>query len=248
MTWLESYYTPASQYFCTSANSTATDSTGYLPSAYGGYGATSSSTGAYINSNVWSTQPICVDWESASRAQAIGFDSSYPVGQWVIEENCYRFKKFVSSETPEQRAEREKNAAEAQKKYITEQEALQKERLIAKEKAETLLKKHIGLDAFGKLYQVGYIDVDSKNYPGRKYRVKKDTSSMIDVLDKDGKVVDRLCVHPAVECPEGDHVFTKVAFLEMDEEFILSKANHHAPMQTYQSVGQVQVGNLVQAN
>jgi len=100
-----------------------------------------------------------------------------------------------------------------------------KQQELATKRAEELLKEYIGLAAFGKLYEVGYIEVDSRRYKGRKYRVPD--AGFIEVIDKDGQVIDRLCIHPRVQCPLADQILSKIVLLELDEEYVLDTANHH---------------------
>ena len=98
----------------------------------------------------------------------------------------------------------------------------------AVEAAEELLKKHIGLERYGELYRVGHIEVDSLKHKGRKYRVPSD-ERMIEVLDKKGMVVDRLCIHTAIDCPMPDKILTRLVLLASAEEVLLAQANHHGP-------------------
>ena len=102
---------------------------------------------------------------------------------------------------------------------------LPKERNQAEAKAEALLKEHIGLEAFDKLYQVGYIEVDSRKYAGRKYRVPQ-ARLEIEVLDEQGRVIDRLCVHPREAYPESDELLARIVMLRFAEDKILEIANH----------------------
>ena len=93
--------------------------------------------------------------------------------------------------------------------------------------AEELLKGYIGAEAFGKLYEVGYIELDSQKYKDCRYRVKRNHNAVVEVVNKDGKVVDKLCFQPAIDCPAPDQLLTKIVLLELAEEFVLAKANHH---------------------
>lgn len=107
-----------------------------------------------------------------------------------------------------------------------ETEEERQEQKAAVKRAEELLKEYIGEKAFGKLHEVGYIELDSQKYKGRKYRVPANHMAYIEVLDEKGKVIDTLCVHPAIECPPADHIITRVAMLQNDEETLLAAANH----------------------
>lgn len=145
-------------------------------------------------------------------------------GTWYPDKYIYT---YITTQPAPETKKHKLARLKRQKKWERWQEKLRLKREAAAKRAEELLQNYLGLESFGKLYEVGYIEVDSRKYPGRKYRVSKETSKMIEVLDETGKVIDRLCVQPKIECPAGDHILTKVAFLQMDEESILTKANHH---------------------
>lgn len=131
----------------------------------------------------------------------------------------------VREETEEERQTRLEQQKEAQRRY----EEGVKRREEAAKKAEELLEEYIGLEAFGKLHETGYIEVDSHRHKGRKYRISEEHGDFIDVIDENGKVIDSLCVHPAVECPPGDHILARVILLELDEDYILERANSQEP-------------------
>jgi len=128
-------------------------------------------------------------------------------------------------ETDEQRQDREQRQVE----YQRQQAEIGKQRKEADNRARELLKQHIGLDAFGKLHEVGYIEVDSQHHKGRKYRIHKNAYERIDVLDEQGKVIDRLCIVRAIQCPDDDLILTKKVLLESVEEYALQVANHFRP-------------------
>jgi hypothetical protein len=96
-------------------------------------------------------------------------------------------------------------------------------------RAEDLLKSCIGLEAFNRLHDIGYIELDSQKHKGRKYRIPKEHMEMIDVLNEEGEVIDRLCIHPAIDCPAPDHILSRVLLLKFAEEYTLAKADHHEP-------------------
>lgn len=122
------------------------------------------------------------------------------------------------------RAETEREAAEV--RVVADRE---RERREAIERAEAILREHIGEDRFEELRQVGYIELDSRRHEGRRYRIHSERDHVIQVLDTDGAVVDRLCIHPDVRLPDADEVLARVVLLENAEEFVLQTANHHGP-------------------
>lgn len=128
-------------------------------------------------------------------------------------------------ETEEQRQQRQQREREWQQdREMRREQQRERQRQVLKA-AEDLLRECIGLEAFGKLHEVGYIEVDSQKYKGRKYRVPNG-SGRIEVLDEQGKVIDRLCVVPEVPCPMPDQTLARIVLLETNEEYVLAKANH----------------------
>jgi hypothetical protein len=123
------------------------------------------------------------------------------------------------------RLKREAEWAAGEAKRREEQKKLDAEKEAAINKAEELLKAHIGQQKYNELYRVGHIELDSEKYHGRKYRVKSNANSRIEVVE-DGKVVDELCIISTVECPRGDLLLSKVVMLESAEEAALKIANH----------------------
>lgn len=111
--------------------------------------------------------------------------------------------------------------------YQRQQEELRKEQEAAVARAEELLREHVGEKAFTEMYELGYIEVDSHKHKGRKYRIPAENEGFIEVVDKDGKVIDRLCVHAAIICPMPDKVLTRLMLLELAEDTILQVANSH---------------------
>lgn len=110
---------------------------------------------------------------------------------------------------------------------VQKQEALSKEQAEAVAKAKELLKDHIGLAAFNTLKKQGYLEIPSKRYPGYIYRVPRESSEMINMVDSQGKLVDSLCVHPQIACPPADRTLARIVLLESNEEYIIDKANHN---------------------
>ena len=132
---------------------------------------------------------------------------------------------------PVETAEAKRVRLEAQRvreeQYRLETERRERERKEAVAVAEELLAEYVGKDRLAQARQVGHIDVDSQRHQGRKYRVSLEDERMIDVLDDKGVLIDRLCVHANLDCPNPDKVLTRLILLESDEDFILEKANHH---------------------
>jgi hypothetical protein len=87
----------------------------------------------------------------------------------------------------------------------------------AERTAEALLRRLLGLN--------GYLEVPSREYPGRMYRIPRGPGQ-VQVVEH-GRVTERLCVQPAaVGLPEADVVLMHKLLLESDERRYLLTANH----------------------
>ena len=136
---------------------------------------------------------------------------------WINANNGYAISdlSIASEETAKEKGAR-----------LARERKAEKERQAIVKRAEELLILHIGMEAFGKLHELGYIETDSQHHKGRKYRVPANHMAYIEVLDEKGRVIDTLCVHPDMECPPADHILTRLIYLKMDEEALLAEANH----------------------
>ncbi len=184
---------------------------------YWDYPQTTAATSITIPINAWT--PILTQW----------YPSSTPLVPETAEEKKKRLKaqrkwlrdwRKVQKKLVAQAAEAARLTAER----CAKEEAEQK---VAADRAEELLKSHVGLERYGLLYQVGHLEVDSSRYAGRRYRIRKDAHQRILVLEGD-KVVDELCIISRVSCPSGDMLLSKIVMAESAEEEMLKVANHTA--------------------
>lgn len=186
-------------YYGSTANSITVSSTGVSADYYSS--ADCSSTGNFYNGSI-------------SSFQFYGYVLS--PGEM---NNSFQGNYFIYREETEKQ---KKTRLRLEKKEAKEEEKAEKT-------AQKLLKDFIGLQAFGLLYEVGYVELDSHKHKGRKYRIPKNHMAYIEIMDEEGKVVDTLCVHPAIDCPPADHILTRVAMIQNDEEVLLVAANHWGP-------------------
>lgn len=193
----------------------------------GWYSDTSASNSTTAGSYTWVGTST-----SNSTAGNAYFDanSDYYVTEptWItVTEPYYVPVKLTKAQKAEQRRvaeEQRQRQAEAVARRKLEEQAQAK----SEAKAQDLLKEHIGVEAFGELHKVGYIELDSHK-PNVRYRIHKDRHQMIDVLKGD-KVIDRLCIHlnPKHNCPTSDEILAKILLAEYAEDVLNTKANHHA--------------------
>lgn len=89
-------------------------------------------------------------------------------------------------------------------------------------RAELLLARQLG-EAYAGVKRRGYLDVASRLFPRRKYRVRR--GQRIQVLE-DGRCTMELCLESAVRVPEADEFLMKIVWLRAGEAQVLRTANH----------------------
>jgi hypothetical protein len=95
----------------------------------------------------------------------------------------------------------------------------------AERAAEALLRRMLTNMQYDALGRNGYLEVVSKEYPGRIYRIPRGPGQ-VQVVER-GRVMERLCLQPAVMgLPEADIVLMHKLLLEADEQRYLMTANH----------------------
>lgn len=202
------------------------------------YGYPETSTTYYNSANISSigTGTLTTIWTPTSNSTADNYYGYYDSSGWQIYDSTKYFGGMlyitVPEETPEQKLTRENRERESANRYAAERADFERQsveaekaRKEASEKATKLLHDYIGKQRFGLLYQVGYLEVESQKYTGRQYRVMKNAYDKIEILEN-GKVIDRLCIVPTIQCPEEDRLLSKIVLLESDEELVLAKSNH----------------------
>lgn len=95
----------------------------------------------------------------------------------------------------------------------------------AERAAEALLRQILSDHEYDALSRNGFLDVPSRDYPGRVYRIPRGPGQVL-VVER-GRVQERLCLQPAaMGLPEADVVIMHKLLLEADERRYLTTANH----------------------
>lgn len=98
----------------------------------------------------------------------------------------------------------------------------------AEERARKLLMKFLGKRRFKKAEKSGFIDIASKLYAGRIYRIPFRGGRI--QVEENGKKIDALCFNVRGDpLPWGDRILARALFAEYDEEKLLEIANHFSP-------------------
>ena len=140
--------------------------------------------------------------------------------QWVQWNSGYQ-------ETEDQRAERERQAAEENARWAAEQEAAQRERAESGARARELLRSLLS-DAQWASYQGnGWFEV--KGSSGRRWRIRdRGQSGNVDLMPEAGEERDvTYCAHPPGCLPDADAHAAQMLALVTDDEAFVRVANVH---------------------
>jgi len=124
--------------------------------------------------------------------------------------------------TPEQRAEQTAQNA----RYALEREQLRRESRRAKRRALLTMLRFITDQQRAEFKERGYFHVQG-GATGQRYRINRGRIANIDVVDAAGKVLRRLCAHPALDVPDCDTMLAQALHLQSaaNEEQFVSIAN-----------------------
>lgn len=157
---------------------------------------------ATTTASAWPT--VTYTWPADTNATApYMFQYQYNGGSAVIE-------VMQPPETPEQRAVRERMAAEWRAK---EDKALKR--------AEELLFMHLSDGQREQYLAKGYFDAPIK---GRLYRINKGRAGNVELIEA-GAPKYRYCIHPRDYTPAPDAMLAQLLMLETDEDRFLKTAN-----------------------
>lgn len=160
-------------------------------------------------------------WNSGCNSTSISANTymsgdSYTIwGNW----NHVSQRHGIQEETDEQRLQRQcleermrQNEVERQRKYA---EADEKAKKLLEECLDEEQKKTFRKDSFF-LFEVK---------SGNRYKINKGCSRNIQQVDKEGKVLRHLCIHPRNNVPVYDTMLAQKLALEAEEEKVLKVAN-----------------------
>jgi hypothetical protein len=97
-------------------------------------------------------------------------------------------------------------------------------RVVAEQRAETLLRDVLSSGQFHQLRRRGYLDVPSPSRPTRTYRIPRSRDQVR--VYENGRLIERLCVQAIEPVPSGDIVLMHKLMIEGNEAEYLRIANH----------------------
>lgn len=97
------------------------------------------------------------------------------------------------------------------------------ERALAERRSEELLRDLLDECEYRQLVRYGYMDVPSRCYAGRLYRIPY-LPGRVSILE-DGRAVAELCVQPLAPLPDNDMIVLHKVMIEGDELDYLARAN-----------------------
>jgi hypothetical protein len=171
-------------------------------------------TGTTSSTNVWTTWLTDTDITTANDTWT----------RWVVTHSTATTtarsyhappRDIVTPET----LERERQAARAAR--------LVRER--AQAAAEALLLASVGPRQAAQFRRFGWFTVRGPS--GTHYRVRQGRVGNVDVLDPQGRVIERLCAHPAADVPDCDTMLAQALMLGADDQEFRRVANRHPAFQ-----------------
>lgn len=200
--------------------STATGGNGHvwrLWNASASITATASTTAAATD--VWAA------WNDGFANTSVASNSATTWGAWSREYHIVAESKAQRAARLEaERVEREERAR-IDRARATERAEV---RRVAILKADKLLESVLNSAQRDQLKKLGGFVLRGQS--GQLYRIRYGRSANVDVLDKDGNVIDRLCAHPIMDVPDQDTMVAQKVMLECDEQAFLRMANRHGPL------------------
>lgn len=142
--------------------------------------------------------------------------------RFVEERNMERYRVHESEEQKKLREDQEARwraeALERDRKYAEEKKLA----LEANERAMVLLKSCLTPEQRACLERNKYFIVQAKS--GRRYRIDEGTHGNVRTLDRDNKVIERLCIQPG-GVPVGDSMLAQKLLIEAAEDIFRQHAN-----------------------
>jgi hypothetical protein len=209
---------------------------------------TSATTGAWrswttastTSSTTYQRDDVWMKWADSSTVTSTGSPVTYTTTDardvWVswTTDSTGAVREVRSSQVPVSggyvtpalsAAQREQREADNERWRLQREERARK-REEADTRAAELLMDHLTEEQKGDMQRDGFFFVQSKR-PGRKYRLRHGRMGNVDVMEE-GRVLHRLCAHPAVDVPNEDTRLAQKLMLEHMEDVFIGKANVHA--------------------
>lgn len=119
----------------------------------------------------------------------------------------------------EREREANRHNDEWQKKLAEEQA----KRAAAEARAAKLLEENLALQERQRLAKDGHFIVHGRS--GCRYRIRRGRSGNVDVIDRQGMITARLCIHPIESVPDSDTMLAQKLMIEHDEQEFNRVAN-----------------------
>jgi hypothetical protein len=87
-----------------------------------------------------------------------------------------------------------------------------------------LLRALVGVEAYARSVECGYLEILSPQYPERVYRIPW-KRGFVRVVER-GQIVESLCIGPRWRLPAADVLVTHKLLIEADEQRYIAVANH----------------------
>jgi hypothetical protein len=193
------------------------------------YGTTSMDCGTGTSSYIWGT------WNGTVTASTTS-SSDYVWRTWTnnttvatvtnsLTWSSWNTSYHIQELTKEQKAEQERIKSEQQERFRIEQEELRAKEKQKEENARQLLREVLTEEQNKQFDEKGYFELTAVK-SGNIYRINRGRSRNVELLDKNKKVLSRLCFHPTEYVHNFDTMVAQKLMLETDEEEVKKVANY----------------------
>jgi hypothetical protein len=150
---------------------------------------------------------------------------------WIIQDERtihnrrHRGAPAVITADERERHERERRYWEERAREANARAAEEaKKREAAEKRAEELLMSVLSEEQRQTFKKDGHFIVRRGD---RRYRIRRGWSGNVDVIDRDGRLSHRMCIHPRENVPICDNLVAQKLMLEACEDHMISVANKH---------------------
>lgn len=183
---------------------------------------------------VWATDAtnnITVTGSGTAGVQSVTFTNSggvvlnnEPWARWCREHRPHIWRRMDRRERERLEAE-ERAFDERQRRWREEAEERRRQQEIANAKAEKLLLQHLTPEQRDEYQRLKRFHVHLPD--GRVYRIQKGWAGNVKLVEsaEDERVLESLCIHPRIRCPDQDNMLAQKLMLEHSEEEFRRIAN-----------------------
>lgn len=114
--------------------------------------------------------------------------------------------------------------ADMETRLWREMTELKQKKELARKAAKDLLTANLTPAQVKELETHKFFTVHSRTHQ-RTYRVRQGRAGNVLMIDGGGRIIEQICIHPTIDCPDEDTMLAQKLMLETDEDYFLKTAN-----------------------